>query len=293
MIVPVATPLTRAYEVDIPALKKLCQVQIEAGINVLFMLGTTGEFYGLTPHQRREVVDAALETAAGQVPVIVGVSGDSTRSALSALAECRDRELAGYVVSTPYFLNYDQDELFDHFRILSDALGELSLILYNYPHRYRHVIEVRTIERLLEENRVMAIKDTAGDFGYFQKVLGLKRAFPNFLVFEGALPNLAKSARLGIDGSVQAIGNLLPRQCALLWSLVKEQNWDLLEAEVEKLWKFHLDIETVAIFIAALKGCMALRGLCLPLAVRPTRQVNETQTDRLCHILEEAYGDGN
>jgi dihydrodipicolinate synthase/N-acetylneuraminate lyase len=291
MIVPIITPLTTEYDVDVPALQNLCELQIEAGIDVLFVLGTTGEFYGLTPKQRRQVVDTALEAAAGRAPVIAGISGDSTISSLATLADCRDPRLAGYVASTPYFLNYTQQELTEHFRILADAAGSQPLILYNYPDRYRHVIEISTVEQLVSEKRVLGIKDTAGNLQYFQKLLRLKQSFPGFLVFEGALSNLALSAPLGIDGSVQAIGNLLPHECAQLWARIRRQELQPLAEDVARLWAFHQEIETVAIFIAALKACMALRGWCLPITSQPTAPLGRGDVARLCRMIDEAYPD--
>ena len=224
MIVPLITPLRDAGEVDVAALKRLCEIQIQSGIQTLFVLGTTGEFYGLSPQQRREVIETTVETARGRVPVIVGISGDSTTSTLLALDLARHGGVSAYVVSTPYFLSYTQAELLDYFREIADAVGE-AVILYNYPGRYGHVIEVDTIETLVKEGRVFGIKDTAGDLEYMFRLLDLRDSQPAFRVFEGALQNLAQSGRRGIDGSVQAIGNLLPVECARLWRLVQNQEW--------------------------------------------------------------------
>ncbi len=291
MIVPIVTPLTEEHAVDVPALSALCAQQIRAGINALFVLGTTGEFYGLTHKQRRQVVNVVLEAAAGRIPVIAGISGDSTVSALDALDACRHDDLAGYVASAPFFLSYTQDELGDFFRTLADAAGE-PLILYNYPSRYRHRIEILTIESLLVEGRVSAIKDTAGDFTYVCELLELKRAFPALGVFESALANLARAAPLGIDGSVQAIANVLPDECAHLWSMIEAQDWIALEEAVGTMWAFHQRIETVAIFIAALKGCMEARGWCRSIPARPTRRVTPEAAVRLRHMLSATYGYG-
>ena len=79
MVVPVVTPLRVDYEVDAPALRCLCGRLVEAGVDALFMLGTTGEFYGLNPRQRSLVVDIALEVAEGRVPVVAGISERSGR----------------------------------------------------------------------------------------------------------------------------------------------------------------------------------------------------------------------
>ena len=289
MIVPLVTPLTPDYHVDVPALINLCRTHMEAGTNVLFVLGTTGEFYGLSPVQRRQVVDVVVEAVGTRVPVIAGVSGESTGAALSALADCHDKRLAAYVLSTPYFLSYSQAELLDHFRILSDNAREQPLIVHNYPERYRHTIEIPTVERLLSEKRVLGIKDTAGDFSFFTELLRLKDSYPDFLVFEGALSNLGRSGRLGIDGSVQAIGNLLPHECAALWTCILERDWVLLERDASRLWRFQQEIESVSSFIASLKACMALRQWCSPTAAQPTAVLDQAQLECLRSCMEHGY----
>jgi dihydrodipicolinate synthase/N-acetylneuraminate lyase len=104
-------------------------------------------------------------------------------------------------------------------------------------------------------------------------------------VFEGELRKLADSAPFGLDGSVQAIGNVVPVQCASLWKRIQDQDWETLRQEADRLWDFHEKIERVAIFIAALKGCMALRGWCTPATTRPTRPVEESQLEELRRLL--------
>ncbi len=290
MIVPIITPLTPAGEVDVPRLRSLCEIQIRAGIDVLFILGTTGEFYGLTSNQRRLVTDVVLETVKGRVPILAGISGDSTASALAALADCRRDGIAGYVAGTPYFLNYNQNEVGDFFTTLSEAVGQ-PLVLYNFPFRYRNAIELDTIDKLLSQNKAFAIKDVSGDLGYMRGLLTLKKTYPGFLVFEGALPNLGKSAPLGIDGSVQALGNLLPGECADIWSDIRNKDWFAAERKVDTMWEFHRKIETVAVFIAAVKGCMALRGWCEPKPAHPTRPADEQATKELEALMDRYYPD--
>ena len=285
LIVPIVTPLTSEQEVDVQALRRICEFQVEAGVNVIFALGTTGEFYGLSRTQRRQVVEVVVEAVAGRVPVISGICGDSTTASLAALADCSQPGVSGFVTSTPYFFAYSQAELLDYFRVLSDAAGE-PLILYNYPARYRHLIDLDTISTLLAEKRVCAIKDTQGDLDYMRGLLELKSSFPDFLVFEGALPNLALSAPLGTDGSVLATGNLFPGECARLWSLAEQRDWSALGDGVSRMWAFFQEIETTAVFIAAIKGCMSLRDICGPTTAHPTSPVGPEQMSRLQETME-------
>src|SRR4051812_39803157 len=95
MIVPIVTPFATDGAVDERALTAHARRLVDAGIDALFVHGTTGEFYGLTLGQRSRVVELVLEAVAGRVPVVVGISGDSTATALETLAACRDPRVAG------------------------------------------------------------------------------------------------------------------------------------------------------------------------------------------------------
>lgn len=288
MIVPVVTPLNEQRQLDLPGLRRVCEVQVQAGINVIFVLGTTGEFYGLGVRQQRQVVETVIEAVSGRVAVIAGISGHSTWASVQALREYEQAGLAAYVSSTPYFMSYSQSELVDHFRILADE-AKAPLILYNYPGRYRHRIEINSIRQLLEEKRVFGIKDTDGDFEYMRQLLKLKEAFPSFQVFEGALPNLGRSGRLGLDGSVQALANVLPSECAGLWQMIGSQQWELLDSEVTRMWAFHQELEATASFIKAVKGCMAIKEWCSAIPAQPMQPVGDQTSKKLRKLMDRTY----
>lgn len=285
MVVPLITPFTSDGSVDTTALSALCEFHIKAGTSCIFVLGTTGEFYGLTFDQRAQVVDTVLAAIDGRIPVICGISGDSTTTALETYRVCRRPSLSGYVASTPYFLEYNQDELCDYFRSLSDVVG--SLILYNFPARYRHRIDISTVATLFKEKRAYAIKDTAGDFQYLRELLELKKSHPEVLVLESALQNLGKSAPLGIDGSVQAMGNLFPDTFAKLWMDIEQRRFEKVEEKAARYWAFHNKLTDKVPFIAALKSCMAARGWCNAIPARPTREAKGDQALKLRQATNE------
>src|SRR5208337_5365743 len=73
------TPMTPVEEVDFFKLESLVEYLIGAGVHGLIPLGSTGEFYALSPVERHDVLRAVVKAAAGRVPVVAGVNAGATR----------------------------------------------------------------------------------------------------------------------------------------------------------------------------------------------------------------------
>ena len=74
VIPPIVSPLLAADQIDAPAVSRIVQHLISGGVSGLFVLGTTGEGPSLTPQMRAEMIELTCAAAAGQVPVLVGVT---------------------------------------------------------------------------------------------------------------------------------------------------------------------------------------------------------------------------
>lgn len=73
VVPPVCTPLTPDREVDVPSLRRLVDHLTGAGVDGLFVLGSTSEVAYLTDRQRRLVTETVVSHVAGGVPVLAGV----------------------------------------------------------------------------------------------------------------------------------------------------------------------------------------------------------------------------
>ena len=70
-IVPLVTPF-RNQEIDDDALRRLIEFQIAHGSHGIGVTGTTGEPTSLTHEEREHVIELAVRTAHGRVPVVAG-----------------------------------------------------------------------------------------------------------------------------------------------------------------------------------------------------------------------------
>src|SRR2546428_14074884 len=72
---PIPTPLTKQGRVDTDATRRLVDFHIEAGIDGLLPLGTSGEFALLQREERKALVDVVVDQADNRVPVVAGGGG--------------------------------------------------------------------------------------------------------------------------------------------------------------------------------------------------------------------------
>ena len=70
----------------------------------------------------------------------------------------------GVLVVTPYYNRPSQAGLYEHFRVVAEAAGDLPVVLYDIPVRSGRRIEPATMLRLAREvPAIVALKDAAGD----------------------------------------------------------------------------------------------------------------------------------
>src|SRR4051794_12856428 len=77
------TPMTRDQEVDYHKLESFVEYLVEAGVHGLTPLGSTGEFYALSPEERAHVIEVTLKAAGKRADVVPGTNAGSTREAIA------------------------------------------------------------------------------------------------------------------------------------------------------------------------------------------------------------------
>ncbi|MBU2704141.1 dihydrodipicolinate synthase/N-acetylneuraminate lyase, partial [Sporomusaceae bacterium BoRhaA] len=79
VVPPLITPMDENEKLDTKALRNLIDYVIEGGVHGVFVLGSTGEFYGLDVEEKVKAVEVTMEQVNGRVPVYVGASAITTK----------------------------------------------------------------------------------------------------------------------------------------------------------------------------------------------------------------------
>jgi 4-hydroxy-tetrahydrodipicolinate synthase len=194
---------------DLEGLRQLVRRQVEAGIDGIIVLGSTGEASTMTPEERREVVRSAVEAAAGDCEIIVGTGSNSTVQTIALTREAKELKADGALVVTPYYNKPSQEGIYRHFEAVSQAV-DLPMMVYNVASRTGRNIETVTLRRIAQLNTVVGVKESSGDVTQISEVVAIGRERP-FLVWSGDDYMTWPLMAMGGHGVVSVVSNLAPK----------------------------------------------------------------------------------
>ncbi|WP_265111469.1 dihydrodipicolinate synthase family protein [Halosolutus halophilus] len=202
---PLVTPFDDG-SIDDEALAGLVDHLETGGIDAVFPCGTTGEFPSLAPAERLDVIERTVEHA--DVPVVAGAEATSVAETIDAVENAATAGADAAAIVAPYFTTANDPA--GNRRFFEAVLAEASLpvLLYNIPQCTGQRIEPETVAAVADHERAIGIKDSSGDLAYFLSVL--ERTPDEFLCLQGYDAILVPSLRMGADGGVNALSNVVP-----------------------------------------------------------------------------------
>jgi 4-hydroxy-tetrahydrodipicolinate synthase len=293
IIPPLTTPLTPDGDVDGASLERLCGFLLDAGVDGLFVCGSSGEVALLTDTQRARVVEIATDVAAGRVPVLAGVIDTGTARVIDhALAAVKAGAHA--VVSTPpYYVAPHVDEVIRHFRLLNDAV-DVPVIAYDIPSATHSKLPRAAVERLAADGTVVALKDSSGDLDGFRGILA-STADTDLRVLTGSETVTDLALQLGAHGAVPGLANVDPDGYVRIARFARAGHWQGAAAEQERLRRVFTIIDVAdrgrigftAGALGAFKAAQYLRGVIdSPRCAEPLLPLIDAEIDAIREILE-------
>src|SRR5580700_4618734 len=109
------TPFDENDGIDLTALAKLCERQIEAGTPAIVVGETAGEASTLTPAEHSTLIRAAVEIARGRIRVIAGAGSNSTSQAIELTRRAEASGADAILSVVPYYNKPMQPGIESHF----------------------------------------------------------------------------------------------------------------------------------------------------------------------------------
>jgi 4-hydroxy-tetrahydrodipicolinate synthase len=253
-LVAIVTPFAPNGEVDFDTLSTLIEWHIEKGTSGIVPCGTTGESPTLSHEEHEKVVECAVRTANGRVPVLAGAGSNSTEEALRLVRHAEKTGADGALVITPYYNKPTQEGLYAHFSTIAKS-SSLPIVMYNVPGRTGVCIEPETVARLAEIDTIVGIKEASNSMEQASAIL--TQCHIDLLSGEDSmtLPLMA----IGGCGVISVVANIVPEKMVALTRAMSKGNLPVAE-------QLHLELFPLckAMFIETnpipVKAALAMTG---------------------------------
>jgi dihydrodipicolinate synthase/N-acetylneuraminate lyase len=289
-VVPVVTPFIAGGGLDEPALERLVAAQLAGGVEGIFVLGTTGEGAHVPHELRRRMVELTVRHTAGRTQIFVGL-GDLRAADMSEANEFLRAGATAVVAHPPISEKIPAEKLQAWFQLLLDRV-EGPLLLYNMPVTTGVSIPLDAVEKLLGHPQLAGFKDSENNPQRHEELLQRCGGKKDFSVFIGVGALMEKGLKLGADGIVPSVGNLIPDVCHQLCAAAKKSDWgaaEKLSARMNAVAALYQKGRNLNESLAALKAAMHCSGMCSPVVLPPLRKVSETELEKIRHQMAELH----
>ena len=210
-------------EVDYEAFAATVDRQVEAGIDFLVPLGTTGETPCLEDEERIKVLQIAKEHSKG-LPVVVGGGTNSLQHTIRSMKMLEPYGVDAFLIVVPYYNKPTQEGQYQYFKAVAESTDK-PIVLYNVPGRTGVNMTAETCLRLAQIPNVVAVKEASGNREQIEAILA--GAPEGFQVLSGNDDDTLWMMQKGGAGIISVASNVAP-------ALLSEFTTAIRNGEMEK-----------------------------------------------------------
>ncbi|MFI6996063.1 dihydrodipicolinate synthase family protein [Nocardia sp. NPDC050175] len=219
-------------EVDEGVLRGLVDRLVDAGVDAVAPLGSTGESAYLDDQEWAAVASICVEQVDGRVPTVIGVS-ELTTAGTIARARLAERLGATALMMLPVaYWRLTEVELRRHFTAVADAVA-LPIMAYNNPGTSGIDMTPEFLVDLVAcVDNITMIKESSGDIARMRRIAELGADVP---FFNGSNRLALRAFDAGAAGWCTAAPCLVPEQIVAVWRLLTAGEVDTATGLFERL----------------------------------------------------------
>lgn len=203
----IVTPFKADGSIDYDSFKKLVDMQLAGGVEMLVPLGSTGENPTITREERTAIFRWIVEYVNGRAVIVAGTGTNDTRSSIEYTKEAKALGVDAALIVTPYYNKPTPNGLYEHFKAVADV--GLPVVMYNVPGRTGLNMNAETTLRCAEIPNVAAIKEASADLAQCQEIIA--HAPKGFNLLSGEDYLTVPLISLGAKGVISVVSNEVPK----------------------------------------------------------------------------------
>lgn len=190
---------------DIEATKEFTEFLLKFDIGGLYLTGSTGEGFLMTPDERKKSVEAVMEVAGDKVPVVVHVGDIGTKKSIELARHAKEAGATAISSVPPFYWKFNNEQIYNYYKDISDAV-DMPMIVYNIP--LAGAMSKELIVELAKIDNIKGVKYTDKDI--YQIPAIKEDCGKEFMVYGGCDELASSNLLIGVDGIVGSFYNLIP-----------------------------------------------------------------------------------
>jgi 4-hydroxy-tetrahydrodipicolinate synthase len=275
VIPPVVVPLDAERNLDVKSLERSINRMIDAGVNGLFFMGSSGEVAFMTDDQRDELLGEAVRIVDGRVPVLAGIIDMETQRVCAQARRAQEFGVDALVATAPFYALGGPRETERHFRVIREAI-DVPLFAYDLPVCVHTKLDPDMLVRLGQDGVIDGVKDSSGDDVSFRWLMLQNEDAGHPLVLLTGHEVVVDGAYLGgADGSVPGLANVCPEGYTRMWTAFLNKDWDAVKREQDMLARLMFIVRYVKATVGFGAGVGSFKTALWQLGVFETNQMRE------------------
>lgn len=287
-ITPAVTPLLPDGGIDFDSCEKLYSHLIKGGMNGILIMGSIGEFFGLTMEQKKDLIRCARKSIGKDTELIAGTTSMVFDEIVELSNFALDEGVDAVMIIPPYYFWFDDDGVLSYYDRLAQAIHG-NIYIYNFPERTGYSIAPQVIRTLAEKHKnIIGIKDTVPGVDHTREVIKAVRPVrPDFIVFSGFDDNLAHNVLCGGNGCISGMSNVFPKLAAAWAQALRDKDFDA-SRRYQQLTDSLMDIYAIGKpFIPAMKEALVQKGILRSAtATKPMPELTAEQKQAVAALLD-------
>src|SRR3954465_16069572 len=282
---PNIVPLDARGQINETELRRYVDWLIDRGVHGLYPNGSTGEFTRFTVEERQRTIKIVCDQTAGRVPVLAGAAEANVKETIAACELYHQYGARAVAIVSPFYYKLSPESVYAYFREIA-LNSPIDVTLYNIP-MFASPIDVPTLLRLSEFQRIIGIKDSSGDVAFMGRMINAVRPRrPDFTFLTGWDVVLVPMMLLGADGGTNATSGVVPELMRRLYDLAAAKQYeDAVKLQLRLIELFDAMLYS-ADFPEGFRAAVELRGFDFGRGRQPLSDVQSVDRLALQRVLQ-------
>jgi 4-hydroxy-tetrahydrodipicolinate synthase len=280
----VTTKFKTDLSVDLDAMARHLEFQLDAGVHGVIILGSLGENSTLNMEEKLQLTGFFIRQVEGRVPLLACIAESDTRQACFYAEQAEAMGIDGFMLLPPMRYPSDQRETMNYLEEVADA-SDVPIMLYNNPVAYGTDLDPADFETLAANPKFVAIKESSANTRRIPEIR--RRTGDRYAIFCGVDDLAYESFTLGAVGWVAGLVVAFPRETVRIYDLMRAGKW----LEARQIYEWFLPLLGLDIgpkFVQQIKLVEELMGVGTARVRSPRLTLSEAEARRVRLILEHA-----